>query len=155
MLVWGLGYSQRVRNGLCLQGHFSGVSNPFLYTCCWHARLVTRDFSPMFLRLAVPVTVMYLFQFSKKILTLDLKQDPPPHPNTLRLQRMIRYSATLFVQVKPCTVAETLHSPPLLFYHSEGRLGQWLVYFLFVHLLLFKVINVSVTSRGKSGCQKK
>lgn len=116
VLVWGLGYSQRVRNGLCLQGHFSGVSNPFLYTCCWHARLVTRDFSPMFLRLAVPVTVMYLFQFSKKILTLDLKQDPPPHPNTLRLQRMIRYSATLFVQVKPSWGGRNtaLTSPALL-----------------------------------------
>nr|XP_020031200.1 rabenosyn-5 [Castor canadensis]XP_020031201.1 rabenosyn-5 [Castor canadensis] len=37
---------------------------------------------------------------SKKILTLGLNQDPPPHPNTLRLQRMIRYSATLFVQEK-------------------------------------------------------
>ncbi|KAM5279660.1 rabenosyn-5 [Ctenodactylus gundi] len=37
---------------------------------------------------------------SKKILTLGSNQDPPPHPNSLRLQRMIRYSATLFVQEK-------------------------------------------------------
>lgn len=47
------------------------------------------------------LTATCLFSCSKKILTLDMKQDPPPHPNTLRLQRMIRYSATLFVQVKP------------------------------------------------------
>lgn len=45
--------------------------------------------------------LMCLFWSSKKILTLGLNQDPPPHPNTLRLQRMIRYSATLFVQVRP------------------------------------------------------
>lgn len=44
--------------------------------------------------------LMCLFWSSKKILTLGLNQDPPPHPNTLRLQRMIRYSATLFVQEK-------------------------------------------------------
>lgn len=37
---------------------------------------------------------------SKKILTLGLNQDPPPHPNSTRLQKMIRYSATLFVQEK-------------------------------------------------------
>lgn len=49
----------------------------------------------------MPLTATCLFSCSKKILTLDMKQDPPPHPNTLRLQRMIRYSATLFVQVKP------------------------------------------------------
>lgn len=49
----------------------------------------------------MPLPATCLFSCSKKILTLDLKQDPPPHPNSLRLQRMIRYSATLFVQVQP------------------------------------------------------
>lgn len=38
---------------------------------------------------------------SKKILTLGAKDDPPPHPKSLQLQRMIRYTATLFVQVRP------------------------------------------------------
>lgn len=38
--------------------------------------------------------------FSKKILTLGAKEDPPPHPKSVQLQRMIRYSATLFVQVR-------------------------------------------------------
>lgn len=53
---------------------------------------------------------------SKKILTLGAKGDPPPHPKALQLQKMIRYSATLFVQVReeerhryykysPCTQA--------------------------------------------------
>lgn len=37
---------------------------------------------------------------SKKILTLGVKGDPPPHPKALQLQKMIRYSATLFVQVR-------------------------------------------------------
>ncbi|XP_044307166.1 rabenosyn-5 [Varanus komodoensis] len=37
---------------------------------------------------------------SKKILTLGLNEEPQPHPRTLHLQRMIRYSATLFVQEK-------------------------------------------------------
>ncbi|KFZ67191.1 Rabenosyn-5, partial [Podiceps cristatus] len=37
---------------------------------------------------------------SKKILSLGLREDPQPHPKTLQLQRMIRYSATLFVQEK-------------------------------------------------------
>ncbi|NXU58771.1 RBNS5 protein, partial [Turnix velox] len=37
---------------------------------------------------------------SKKILSLGLHEDPQPHPKTLQLQRMIRYSATLFVQEK-------------------------------------------------------
>lgn len=38
---------------------------------------------------------------SKKILTLGAKGDPPPRPKALQLQRMIRYAATLFVQVRP------------------------------------------------------
>lgn len=52
--------------------------------------------------LRVEVQKMYelIDALSKKILTLGLNQDPPPHTNTLRLQRMIRYSATLFVQEK-------------------------------------------------------
>lgn len=36
---------------------------------------------------------------SKKILTLGLKDEPQPRPKVLQLQRMVRYSATLFVQV--------------------------------------------------------
>lgn len=101
VLVWGLRYSQQVRNGLHLQGRFRGAWSPFLVIPCRHASLATGDSSPVFLRLAMPRTATCLFSCSKKILTLDMKQDPPPHPNTLRLQRMIRYSATLFVQVKP------------------------------------------------------
>lgn len=42
---------------------------------------------------------LFFVCFSKKILTLGLKGDPPPHPKAVQLQRMIRYSATLFVQV--------------------------------------------------------
>uniref|UniRef100_A0A4W3K1K4 Rabenosyn, RAB effector n=1 Tax=Callorhinchus milii TaxID=7868 RepID=A0A4W3K1K4_CALMI len=38
--------------------------------------------------------------FSKKILSLGLKDDPKPHPKTVQLQRMIRYASTLFVQEK-------------------------------------------------------
>lgn len=52
------------------------------------------------LRVEVQKVYELIDALSKKILTLDLNQDPPPHPNTLRLQRMIRYSATLFVQEK-------------------------------------------------------
>nr|XP_012604014.1 rabenosyn-5 [Microcebus murinus] len=52
--------------------------------------------------LRVEVQKMYelIDALSKKILNLDLNREPPPHPNTLRLQRMIRHSATLFVQEK-------------------------------------------------------
>uniref|UniRef100_A0ABI7WQX7 Rabenosyn, RAB effector n=1 Tax=Felis catus TaxID=9685 RepID=A0ABI7WQX7_FELCA len=52
------------------------------------------------LRIEVQKVYELIDALSKKILTLGLNQDPPPHPNTLRLQRMIRYSATLFVQEK-------------------------------------------------------
>ncbi|XP_034367619.1 rabenosyn-5 isoform X2 [Arvicanthis niloticus] len=52
------------------------------------------------LRVEVQKVYELIDALSKKILTLGLKQDPSPHPNTLRLQRMIRYSATLFVQEK-------------------------------------------------------
>ncbi|XP_012664706.1 rabenosyn-5 [Otolemur garnettii] len=52
------------------------------------------------LRVEVQKVYELIDTLSKKILTLGLNQDPPPHSNTLRLQRMIRYSATLFVQEK-------------------------------------------------------
>ncbi|XP_003463229.1 rabenosyn-5 isoform X1 [Cavia porcellus] len=52
------------------------------------------------LRLEVQKVYELIDALSKKILTLGSNQDPPPHPNMLRLQRMIRYSATLFVQEK-------------------------------------------------------
>uniref|UniRef100_A0A8C5LNX8 Rabenosyn, RAB effector n=1 Tax=Jaculus jaculus TaxID=51337 RepID=A0A8C5LNX8_JACJA len=52
------------------------------------------------LRVEVQKVYELIDALSKKILTLGLNQDPPPHPNSLRLQRMIRYSATLFVQEK-------------------------------------------------------
>nr|XP_027787716.1 rabenosyn-5 isoform X1 [Marmota flaviventris] len=52
------------------------------------------------LRIEVQKVYELIDALSKKILTLGLNQDPPPHPNTLRLQRMIRCSATLFVQEK-------------------------------------------------------
>ncbi|KAK2899079.1 hypothetical protein QQF64_031485 [Cirrhinus molitorella] len=37
---------------------------------------------------------------SKKILTLGLKDEAQPHPKALQLQRMVRYTATLFIQEK-------------------------------------------------------
>lgn len=37
---------------------------------------------------------------SKKILTLGLKDEVPPYPKAVQLQKMVRYSATLFVQEK-------------------------------------------------------
>ncbi|KAH0630198.1 hypothetical protein JD844_012922 [Phrynosoma platyrhinos] len=51
-------------------------------------------------RLRMEVQKMYelIDALSKKILTLGLNEEPQPHPRTLQLQRMIRYSATLFVQ---------------------------------------------------------
>lgn len=52
------------------------------------------------LRLEVQKYYELIDALSKKILTLGLKTEPPPHPKTLQLQRMIRYSATLFVQEK-------------------------------------------------------
>lgn len=47
---------------------------------------------------------MASFLLSKKILTLGIKDDPQPHPKALQLQRMIRYTATLFVQVGPASI---------------------------------------------------
>lgn len=52
------------------------------------------------LRVEVQKVYELIDALSKKILNLGSNQDPPPHPNTLRLQRMVRYSATLFVQEK-------------------------------------------------------
>lgn len=52
------------------------------------------------LRLEVQKYYELIDALSKKILTLKVKEDPPPHPKALQLQRMIRYTATLFVQEK-------------------------------------------------------
>lgn len=52
------------------------------------------------LRLEVQKYYELIDALSKKILTLNAKDDPPPHPKALQLQRMIRYTATLFVQEK-------------------------------------------------------
>lgn len=52
------------------------------------------------LRLEVQKYYELIDALSKKILTLGAKGDPPPHPKALQLQKMIRYSATLFVQEK-------------------------------------------------------
>lgn len=52
------------------------------------------------LRLEVQKYYELIDALSKKILTLGVKDDPPPHPKVLQLQRMIRYTATLFVQEK-------------------------------------------------------
>lgn len=52
------------------------------------------------LRLEVQKYYELIDALSKKILTLNTKDDPPPHPKALQLQRMIRYTATLFVQEK-------------------------------------------------------
>ncbi|KAF7664844.1 hypothetical protein LDENG_00161660 [Lucifuga dentata] len=52
------------------------------------------------LRIEVQKYYELIDALSKKILTLGMKNDPPPHPKTLQLQRMIRYTATLFIQEK-------------------------------------------------------
>ncbi|KAM3871650.1 rabenosyn-5 [Diretmus argenteus] len=52
------------------------------------------------LRMEVQKYYELIDALSKRILTLGMKEDPPPHPKTLQLQRMIRYTATLFVQEK-------------------------------------------------------
>ncbi|KAG7228111.1 hypothetical protein INR49_013394 [Caranx melampygus] len=52
------------------------------------------------LRLEVQKYYELIDALSKRILTLGVKNDPPPHPKALQLQRMIRYTATLFVQEK-------------------------------------------------------
>ncbi|KAL2102009.1 hypothetical protein ACEWY4_003770 [Coilia grayii] len=52
------------------------------------------------LRMEVQKYYELIDALSKKIMTLGLKEEPQPHPKTLQLQRMVRYSATLFVQEK-------------------------------------------------------
>ncbi|XP_069580062.1 rabenosyn-5 [Brachyistius frenatus] len=52
------------------------------------------------LRLEVQKYYELIDALSKRILTLGLKDEPPQHPKALQLQRMIRYTATLFVQEK-------------------------------------------------------
>uniref|UniRef100_A0A8C4TZ35 Rabenosyn, RAB effector n=1 Tax=Falco tinnunculus TaxID=100819 RepID=A0A8C4TZ35_FALTI len=52
------------------------------------------------LRVEIQKVYEFIDALSKKILNLGLHEDPQPHPKTLQLQRMIRYSATLFVQEK-------------------------------------------------------
>uniref|UniRef100_A0A3Q2NTN5 Rabenosyn, RAB effector n=1 Tax=Fundulus heteroclitus TaxID=8078 RepID=A0A3Q2NTN5_FUNHE len=50
------------------------------------------------LRLEVQKYYELIDALSKKILTLGIKDEPPPRPKALQLQKMIRYTATLFVQ---------------------------------------------------------
>ncbi|KAF3697052.1 Rabenosyn-5 [Channa argus] len=52
------------------------------------------------LRLEVQKYYELIDALSKKILTLGVKDDPPPRPKALQLQKMVRYTATLFVQEK-------------------------------------------------------
>ncbi|KFQ11348.1 Rabenosyn-5, partial [Leptosomus discolor] len=52
------------------------------------------------LRVEIQKVYEFIDALSKKILSLGLHEDPQPHPKALQLQRMIRYSATLFVQEK-------------------------------------------------------
>ncbi|XP_077427391.1 rabenosyn-5 isoform X2 [Vanacampus margaritifer] len=54
----------------------------------------------MGLRLEVQKYYELIDALSKKILTLGVKDEPQPHPKVLQLQRMVRYTATLFVQEK-------------------------------------------------------
>ncbi|NXE53825.1 RBNS5 protein, partial [Casuarius casuarius] len=52
------------------------------------------------LRVEIQKVYELIDALSKKILSLGLHEEPQPHPKILQLQRMIRYSATLFVQEK-------------------------------------------------------
>ncbi|XP_069499526.1 rabenosyn-5 [Ambystoma mexicanum] len=52
------------------------------------------------LRVEVQKLYELIDALSKKILTLGMNEEPKPHPKALQLQKMIRYSATLFVQEK-------------------------------------------------------
>ncbi|KAG8548851.1 hypothetical protein GDO81_023782 [Engystomops pustulosus] len=52
------------------------------------------------LRIEVQRLYELIDALSKKILTLGLNEEPKPHPKNLQLQKMVRYSATLFVQEK-------------------------------------------------------
>ncbi|XP_053325872.1 rabenosyn-5 [Spea bombifrons] len=51
-------------------------------------------------RLEVQKLYELIDAFSKKILILGMNEEPKPHPKTQQLQKMVRYSATLFVQEK-------------------------------------------------------
>ncbi|XP_063797303.1 rabenosyn-5 [Pseudophryne corroboree] len=52
------------------------------------------------LRIEVQRLYELIDALSKKILILGMNEEPKPHPKHLQLQKMIRYSATLFVQEK-------------------------------------------------------
>ncbi|XP_034446529.1 rabenosyn-5 [Hippoglossus hippoglossus] len=52
------------------------------------------------LRLEVQKYYELIDALSKRILTLGVKDDPQPRPKALQLQKMVRYTATLFVQEK-------------------------------------------------------
>ncbi|XP_029457256.1 rabenosyn-5 isoform X2 [Rhinatrema bivittatum] len=52
------------------------------------------------LRVEVQKLYELIDALSKKILTLGMNEEPKPHPRTQQLQKMIRYSATLFIQEK-------------------------------------------------------
>ncbi|XP_046896510.1 rabenosyn-5 [Hypomesus transpacificus] len=52
------------------------------------------------LRMEVQKYYELIDALSKRILTLGMKEEPAPHPKTQQLQRMVRYTATLFVQEK-------------------------------------------------------
>ncbi|XP_072203949.1 rabenosyn-5 isoform X2 [Excalfactoria chinensis] len=52
------------------------------------------------LRVEIQKAYELIDALSKKIVSLGLNEEPQPHPKALQLQRMIRYSATLFVQEK-------------------------------------------------------
>lgn len=52
------------------------------------------------LRIEVQKLYELIDALSKKILILGVNEEPKPHPKNLQLQKMVRYSATLFVQEK-------------------------------------------------------
>ncbi|XP_018410727.1 PREDICTED: rabenosyn-5 [Nanorana parkeri] len=52
------------------------------------------------LRVEVQKLYELIDALSKKILILGVNEEPKPHPKNLQLQKMVRYSATLFVQEK-------------------------------------------------------
>ncbi|KAM9326217.1 rabenosyn-5 [Gastrophryne carolinensis] len=52
------------------------------------------------LRVEVQKLYELIDALSKKILLLGTNEEPKPHPKNLQLQKMVRYSATLFVQEK-------------------------------------------------------
>ncbi|XP_072276606.1 rabenosyn-5 [Pyxicephalus adspersus] len=52
------------------------------------------------LRIEVQKNYEFIDALSKKILILGMNEEPKPHPKNLQLQKMVRYSATLFIQEK-------------------------------------------------------